>query len=282
MLERVIDSEHFKALKEKILGQRTISPGAYIATERATILEVTNNVYDLKTPDGEIDPNLQELAEREIRNANPDVADTFEPGQLIILPFVDALFENEQKKLPTEDGEGEQNKFPGKIPALREWSGTVGRKKQIGVSEIYNNCFDVMYEITKTGKIVTKEEIVRHALFWRKEEYTGPSAEVPAGAVGAQIFSRNCAYLAEVIHILRYQLRQKYHQKVRFCVNKQAQTLFEVPTGEPYWNMLNYLEKLHYGEPQICFIELTSKNVEAWIQNYIKEYGPDIENLGQR
>jgi hypothetical protein len=167
--------------------------------------------------------------------------------------------------------------FPGPLPQEEpEWVGDE-EKKVIGESLTYEHegmvCMDRMFEITRKGKLITKEQFIGHALFWRVEDYTG---------MLAQVAKKTCVYLTEVIHILRYQVRQKFHKKVRYCEGGPPRVLFEFPITEPYWEKLHHLEKLNYGSPQICFIQTTSEAAQTWIKNYIKEYGPDIIDLGER
>lgn len=167
--------------------------------------------------------------------------------------------------------------FPGPLPQEQpEWVGET-EIKRIGQSCNYEHegklCVDRMFEVTKNGKLMTKEQLVGYGLFWRVDEYTGLLAEVT---------KKTCVYLAEVIHILRYQVRQTFHKKVRYCNAGAPQVLFEIPITEPYWEKLHHLEKLNYGPPQVCFIRATSNAAQEWIKNYIEEYGPDIVDLGQK
>lgn len=176
-----------------------------------------------------------------------------------------------------DDSDETEAPFPGPLPQEEPgWIGD-GDEKEIGVSLEYVHedmvCLDRMFEITKRGNLITKEQLVGHALFWRVEDYTGLLAEIA---------KKTCVYLAEVIHILRYQLRQKFHKKVRYCEGRPPRVLFEFSIGEPYWEKLHHLEKLNYGSPQICFIATTTEAAKAWIKNYIKEYGPDIMDLDER
>lgn len=181
---------------------------------------------------------------------------------------------------PVPTGPGE---FPGPIPENPEWA-RAGKPIYIGATEVYDEeygktCRDELYEFTKYGPEVTKDLLVKPALFYRLEEYIGPSV----GPLSGQVQGKICVYLADVIHRLRYRLYQKFIRIEQVCSPGGRRVLSEYPAGEPLWQRLHYLEFIGDEKLQICFSGLTSQgDAKGWIKNYIKEYGPDILDLGAR